>query len=113
MAKRGKPRGTGIILFGRARVMETPTMAGGREPDSRLRRIEGRHNALVKQLRRALARSELTPDGDGAIEGLRILEEAIRSGLRFRAVFFNHTAAARSERLLSQLGAQVETLLLP
>jgi RNA methyltransferase, TrmH family len=88
-------------------------MAGGREPDRRLRRIEGRHNALVKQLRRALARSELTSDGYGAIEGLRILEEAIRSGLRFRAVFFNHTAAARSERLLSQLGAQVETLLLP
>lgn len=80
---------------------------------TRLRRIEGRHNALVKELRRAFARGEPTPEGYCAIEGLRILEEAIRSGLRFQAVFFSETAAARAERLLSQLGAQVETLLLP
>lgn len=79
----------------------------------RLRRIEGWHNALVKELRRAFAHGELTPDGYCAIEGLRILEEAIRSGLKFRAVFFNETAAGGAERLLSQLGAQVETLLLP
>ena len=81
--------------------------------DPRLRRIEGRHNGLVKELRRAFTRSELTSDGYCAIEGLRILEEAIRSGLRFRAVFFNQSALARAERLLSQLGANVETLLLP
>jgi len=84
-----------------------------RNTNLRLRRIEGRHNALVKELRRAFARAELTPDGYCGIEGLRILEEAIRSGLRFRAVFFNETAATRAERLLSQLGAQVETLVLP
>jgi RNA methyltransferase, TrmH family len=87
--------------------------AKDRETNPRLRRIEGRHNTLVKELRRAFARAELTPDGYCAIEGLRILEEAIRSGLRFRAVFFNETAAVRAERLLSQLGAQVETLVLP
>jgi len=85
-----------------------------RRPASlRLRRIEGRHNTLVNELRRAFARAELTPDGYCAIEGLRILEEAIRSGLRFHAVFFNESAAPRAERLLSQLGSQVETLLLP
>ncbi len=84
-----------------------------RNTNLRLRRIEGRHNTLVKELRRAFARGELTPDGYCAIEGPRILEEAIRSGLRFRAVFFNETAATRAERLLSQLGAQVETLVLP
>ena len=79
----------------------------------RLRRIEGRHNLLVKQLRQAFSRSELTPGGDCAIEGLRILEEAIRSGLRFSAVFFRESALDRAERLLPQIGAQVETLLLP
>ncbi|MFZ0954113.1 MAG: RNA methyltransferase [Candidatus Sulfotelmatobacter sp.] len=79
----------------------------------RLRRIEGRHNPLVKQLRQAFARAELTENGDCAIEGLRILEEAIRSGLRFNAVFFRESAQDRAERLLPQLGAQVETLLLP
>ncbi len=79
----------------------------------RLRRIEGRHNPLVKQLRQAFSRAELTEAGDCAIEGLRILEEAIRSGLRFSAVFFRESAQDRAERLLPQIGAQVETLLLP
>jgi TrmH family RNA methyltransferase len=79
----------------------------------RLRRIEGRHNPLVKQLRQAFARAEVTESGDCAIEGLRILEEAIRSGLRFSAVFFRESAQDRAERLLPQIGAQVETLLLP
>jgi TrmH family RNA methyltransferase len=80
---------------------------------ARLRRIEGRHNPLVKQLRQAFSRAELTEGGDCAIEGLRILEEAIRSGLRFTAVFFRESAQDRAERLLPQIGAQVETLLLP
>src|ERR1700722_5465324 len=79
----------------------------------RLRRIEGRHNPLVKQLRQAFAHAELTEAGDCAIEGLRILEEAIRSGLRFSAVFFRESAQDRADRLLPQIGAQVETLLLP
>jgi TrmH family RNA methyltransferase len=79
----------------------------------RLRRIEGRHNPLAKQLRQAFSRAELTEGGDCAIEGLRILEEAIRSGLRFSAVFFRESTQDRAERLLPQIGAQVETLLLP
>lgn len=79
----------------------------------RLRRIEGRHNPLVKQLRQAFSRAELTEAGDCAVEGLRILEEAIRSGLRFSAVFFRESSQDRAERLLPQLGSQVETLLLP
>src|SRR5207302_711485 len=56
---------------------------------------------------------ELTEGGDCAIEGLRILEEAIRSGLRFSAVFFRESAQDRAGRLLPRIGAQVETLLLP
>ena len=86
-----------------------------RDPDvhGRLRRIEGRHNALVKELRAAFAHGELTSDGYCAIEGMRILEEAIRSGLKFKAVFFRASAENRAERLLPQLADQVETLLLP
>lgn len=79
----------------------------------RLRRVEGRHNALVKELRAAFAHGERTGDGCCAIEGVRILEEAIRSGLKLRAVFFSESAAARAERLLPQVGSHVETLLLP
>ena len=79
----------------------------------RLRRIEGRHNPLVKELRQAFARAELTGKGDCAIEGVRILEEAIRSGLHFRAVLFRESAQNLAERLLPQIGSHVETLVLP
>ena len=79
----------------------------------RLRQISGRHNAVLKELRRAFAHGELTEDGECAIEGLRIVEEAIRSGLRFRAVFFSESGKRLSERLMPQLKANVETLVLP
>lgn len=94
--------------------MLTPVMTRTSEPaQHRLRRIEGRHNALVKELRQAFAHSERTAEGDCAIEGLRIVEEAIRSGLRFSAVLFKESAQNLAERLLPQIGAHVDTLLLP
>ncbi len=80
---------------------------------SRLRHISSAQNSLVKELRRAFSRGELTTDGHCAIEGLRIAEEAIRSGLRFRAVFFRESATATADRLLPQIGAHVETVELP
>lgn len=64
-------------------------------------------------MRQAFARSERTESGDCAIEGLRIVEEAIRSGLRFHAAFFKESAQNLAERLLPQIGSHVETLLLP
>jgi RNA methyltransferase, TrmH family len=80
---------------------------------NRLRLIEGKHNAWVKQLRTGFAHGEITDSGACAIEGLRIVEEAIRSGLRFEALFFSESARNKAERLLPQVGAHVETLLLP
>jgi len=79
----------------------------------RLRPIQGRHNVLVKELRQAFARGEPTSDGYVAIEGLRIVDEAIRGGLRFRAVFFSSSAEGKAGHLLPQIGAHVETVLLP
>jgi len=79
----------------------------------RLRRVTSRHNALVKELRRALDKGEPTPDGHCAIESVRLIEEAIRSGLRFKAVFFSDAAEDRARRLLPQIGSHVEALLLP
>ena len=79
----------------------------------RLRLVEGRHNSLVKDLRRAFDRGELTEDGCFAIEGPKILEEAIRSSLKLKAVFFSASAENKGEKLLPQIGAHVETLLLP
>ncbi|MGO9649568.1 MAG: TrmH family RNA methyltransferase [Terriglobales bacterium] len=93
--------------------MKKNSVGSNSEVSDRLRRVEGRHNALVKDLRKAFSHGDLTADGHCAVEGMRILEEAIRSGLRFRAVFFSSSALARAERLLPQLAAYVETLLLP
>ena len=86
---------------------------GSPKQHQRLRRVEGRHNAAVKELRQAFARAELTEQGFCAIEGIRIVEEAIRSGLRFQAVFFRESAENVAERLLPQIGAHVDTLLIP
>jgi TrmH family RNA methyltransferase len=94
------------------RVKHAPTTAS-RGSSDRLRPIEGRHNAQVKELRWAFAHGEPTSEGYCAIEGLRIVEEAIRSGLKFGAVFFSGSAEAKAERLLPQLGNRVDTLLLP
>jgi TrmH family RNA methyltransferase len=90
-----------------------PPSRSGKTAPERLRRVEGRHNALVKEIRRAFSRAELTEAGDCAIEGVRILEEAIRSGLRFHAVFFSESAEGHANRLLPQIGAHVETAVLP
>jgi RNA methyltransferase, TrmH family len=79
---------------------------------SRLRHIEGRHNSLAKELRQAFAHAERTSDGYCAIDGLKIVEEAIRSGLRFRAIFFRQSAENLADRFLPQIGANVETVVL-
>jgi TrmH family RNA methyltransferase len=42
-----------------------------------------------------------------------VVEEAIRSGLKFRAILFRDSAQSIAERLLPQIGSHVETLLIP
>lgn len=92
-------------------MARTSDLKGGQH--QRLRRIEGRHNPIVKELRQAFTRGDRTDAGDCAIEGLRVVEEAIRSGLKFRAIFFRESAPSMAERLLPQIGSHVETLLIP
>ena len=84
-----------------------------KEADSRLRRVTSRQNALVKDLRKALSQGEPTGEGCLAVEGVRIIEEAIRSGLRFQAVFFSDAGSAHAARLLPQIASHVEVLLVP
>ncbi len=79
----------------------------------RLRRVGSRQNALIKELRRGFHAGEPSNDGSIAVESVRMIEEAIRSGLRPRAVFFSESARPRADRLLPQLSAHVECLLLP
>src|SRR5512146_3101383 len=79
----------------------------------RLRRVSSSQNSLVKELRRAFHHGVPAGDGYCAIESVHLIEEAIRSGLRFRAVFFSAAAEARASKLLPQLSSHVEMLLLP
>jgi TrmH family RNA methyltransferase len=80
--------------------------------DARLRRIDGRHNARVKELRRAFREAAPSPQGGVAVEGMHLVEEAIRSGLRLATVFFSDSARERTHKLLPQLSAHTEALLL-
>jgi RNA methyltransferase, TrmH family len=83
------------------------------EVESRLRPVSSRQNALVKELRKAFSQGEPTAEGALAIEGLRMIEEAIRSGLRFEAVFFSQSGRGHAARLLPQISSHSEALLLP
>jgi TrmH family RNA methyltransferase len=80
---------------------------------SRLRRVAGRHNQGLKELRVAFRRAELTPKGECAIEGLKLIEEALRSGLHLESIFFSEAAKSIASKLLPQIADRTETLLLP
>ncbi|MGB8889334.1 MAG: RNA methyltransferase [Candidatus Korobacteraceae bacterium] len=79
----------------------------------RLRRVDSRQNARVKELRRGFAEAAPNDQGEIAVEGMHLVEEAIRSGLRLSAVFFSESARERTRKLLPQLSAHTEALLLP
>jgi RNA methyltransferase, TrmH family len=85
------------------------------QPDleNRLRHIASRQNSLVKDLRKAFSGGEPSPDGAMAIEGARVIEEAVRSGLRFDSIFFSESGRAHAARLLPQISGHTEALLLP
>src|SRR6185437_2002953 len=88
-------------------------MAGQNEIESRLRAVSSRQNALVKELRKAFSRGIPTADGSLAIEGVRLIEEAVRSGLRFQAIIFSESGRSHATRLLPQIASHAQTLLLP
>lgn len=78
-----------------------------------IRPVAGRHNPRLKELRQAFRRGELTAEGECAIEGAKLVEEALRSGQRLSSVFFAASARPLAEKLLPQINARVETLILP
>jgi TrmH family RNA methyltransferase len=81
--------------------------------DARLRRVESRQNARVKVLRRGFNSATPNEKGEVAIEGMHLVEEAIRAGLRLATVFFSQAAGERAHKLLPQLSSHTEALLLP
>lgn len=88
-------------------------MGAQNEIATRLRAVTSRQNALVKELRKAFSSGTSTADGSLAIEGVRLIEEAVRSGLRFQAVVFSESGRGHARRLLPQIASHAEALLLP
>jgi RNA methyltransferase, TrmH family len=84
-----------------------------RNQADRLRPVAGRHNPRLKELRLAFHRAELTAQGECAIEGVKLLEEALRSGQHLDSVFFSESARPLAAKLLPQIGARTEALVLP
>ena len=87
--------------------------ARNRSAGDRLRLISGRHNARLKELRQAFRRSELTSRGECAIEGVKLIEEALRHGQGVNTIFFSEAARPLAEKLLAQIAERTETLVLP
>jgi TrmH family RNA methyltransferase len=83
-----------------------------RHQQDRLRRVSSRQNALLKSLRQAFAHAETTEQGLVAIEGVKTIDEAIRSGLKVHAIVFSDSGAARAEHLLPQIPKQAETIVI-
>jgi TrmH family RNA methyltransferase len=76
----------------------------------RLRRVASRQNGLLKSMRQAFAQAETTEQGWVAIEGVKTIDEAIRSGIKIHAVLFSDGGTARAEHLLPQVPKQAETI---
>jgi RNA methyltransferase, TrmH family len=81
--------------------------------DSRLRPCSGRHNQRLKDLRMAFRSAELTAEKECAIEGVKLVEEALRSGQRISEIFFSESSRPLAEKLLPQISSRTETLLVP
>jgi TrmH family RNA methyltransferase len=93
--------------------IKTRPGTGSRSAAARLRPVTGRHNARLKELRLAFRRAELTPGGECAIEGVKLVEEALRHAQQVTTVLFSESARPLAEKLLPQIGHRTETLALP
>lgn len=67
---------------------------------SRTETISSPANSLVKNVRRAVSRSGLTPDGLCVAEGFHLLEEALRSEVSIPAILIAESAFLAAEPLL-------------
>ncbi|HVJ07369.1 MAG TPA: RNA methyltransferase [Acidisarcina sp.] len=78
---------------------------------TRIRIVQSRQNSRVKELRAALSRGPRSSQDPVALEGLHLVEEALRSGLKVTTVFLRQG----SEPLLDTLplASETEVLALP
>jgi TrmH family RNA methyltransferase len=79
--------------------------------NARIRIVQSRQNARVKELRAALRKGEKTDSGQVALEGLHLVEEALRTGIRLSIVFVRSGSLSLLEHL--PLHPETELLELP
>ena len=70
-------------------------------PSSENAPITSRENRWLKEFRIALRGGVPTASGCAGVEGVRLVEEALRSGCRIEAVLFSESGARHRERLAS------------
>jgi len=73
-----------------------------------IQEIRSRHNPLAKKIRRAVERSERTPDGLLVVETPHLLEEALESALPVARVLFTADREKDVLALLRKRGAEPE-----
>lgn len=76
-----------------------------------IRIVQSKHNARLKELRRALSAPGNKAKGLVGIEGPNLVEEAVRAGLRVNCVFAEERTADWAEAL--ELDAKTEILVMP
>jgi TrmH family RNA methyltransferase len=81
--------------------MATPVKAarGRRPPSPRASTITSRDNRWLKEFRIALRGGLPTESGSVGVEGVRLVEEALRSGCPVQAVLFSESGERHHERL--------------
>src|SRR6202140_1736711 len=84
-----------------ARNVGAPRSPAGRAPAGVL---TSRDNRWLKQFRMALRGGIPTESGFVGVEGVRLVEEALRSGCRIDAVLFSEAGARYRERLAPFIG---------
>src|SRR5580704_10065322 len=92
--------------FATLRVMATPVKAArnARATSAGAAPISSRDNRWLKEFRLALRGGLQTESGCVGVEGVRLVEEALRSGCRIEAVLFSESGERHHERLAPFIG---------
>jgi TrmH family RNA methyltransferase len=77
------------------------------------RELSSARHPLLKQMRTALRQGELTPDGYCVIEGIHLVEEALRSPVEVAALVGAHSAETVLERFEAAADASARSYLVP
>jgi len=80
---------------------------------TRLRPVTSRQNQTIKSLRDAFAHSGVTANGLYAIEGVRMVEDAIEAGWKLRVLAFSESARGLAEPMLDMVDEDTECIVVP